>query len=83
MRVVYQLLRQARSEHTFVRSDVPEYPCLRRVRALIQERVKAGLRNARAKGKKFGRRRAQVDADQVAELRRTGFPGPRYAGPSI
>jgi DNA invertase Pin-like site-specific DNA recombinase len=34
-------------------------------RSLIQERVRAGLRNARAKGKKFGRPRAQVDADRV------------------
>ena len=42
-------------------------------RSLIQERVKAGLRNARAKGKKFGRPRAQVDAGRVAELRRDGF----------
>src|SRR5450631_4424210 len=42
-------------------------------RSLIQERVKAGLRNARAKGKKFGRPRAQVDADSVAALRRGGF----------
>ncbi len=42
-------------------------------RSLIQERVKAGLRNARAKGKKFGRPRAQVDADQVAALRREGL----------
>ena len=41
-------------------------------RSLIQERVRAGLRNARAKGKKFGRPRAQVDADQVAALRREG-----------
>ena len=42
-------------------------------RSLIQERVKAGLRNARAKGKKFGRPRAQVDAAGVAALRREGF----------
>jgi DNA invertase Pin-like site-specific DNA recombinase len=42
-------------------------------RSLIQERVKAGLRNARAKGKKFGRPRAQVDAERVAELRREGL----------
>ncbi len=42
-------------------------------RSLIQERVKAGLRNARAKGKKFGRPRAQVDADRVAVLRRDGL----------
>jgi DNA invertase Pin-like site-specific DNA recombinase len=42
-------------------------------RPLIQERVKAGLRNARAKGKKFGRPRVQVDAGHVATLRREGF----------
>src|SRR5208283_3410437 len=42
-------------------------------RSLIQERVKAGLRNARAKGKKFGRPRAQVDADRVAALRSEGL----------
>jgi DNA invertase Pin-like site-specific DNA recombinase len=42
-------------------------------RSLIKERVKAGLRNARAKGKKFGRPRAQIDADRVAALRREGF----------
>src|ERR1035438_3995886 len=41
-------------------------------RSLIQERVRAGLRNARAKGKKFGRPRIQVDAVRVAELRRDG-----------
>ena len=42
-------------------------------RSLIQERVRAGLRNARAKGKKFGRPRAQVDAASVAALRRDGL----------
>jgi len=42
-------------------------------RSLIQERVRAGLRNARAKGKKFGRPRAHVDADRVAGLRRDGL----------
>src|SRR5208337_3595703 len=42
-------------------------------RSLIQERVKAGLRNARAKGKKFGRPRAVVDAARVAALRRDGL----------
>lgn len=42
-------------------------------RSLIQERVKAGLRNARAKGKKFGRPRAQVDAARVAALRHDGL----------
>ena len=42
-------------------------------RSLIQERVKAGLRNARAKGKKFGRPRVKIDAVRVAELRRDGL----------
>jgi DNA invertase Pin-like site-specific DNA recombinase len=41
-------------------------------RSLIQERVRAGLRNARAKGKQFGRPRAQIDADRVAQLRLDG-----------
>ena len=38
-------------------------------RALIQERVKAGLRNARAKGKHIGRPRVTVDAQRIASLR--------------
>ena len=42
-------------------------------RSLIEERVRAGLRNARAKGKVFGRPRTQVDALRVAELRRDGL----------
>ncbi len=42
-------------------------------RSLIPERVRAGLRNARAKGKKFGRPRAHVDAVSVAGLRRNGL----------
>jgi DNA invertase Pin-like site-specific DNA recombinase len=42
-------------------------------RSLIQERVRAGLRNARAKGKKFGRPRVQVDASRVTALRSEGL----------
>ena len=38
-------------------------------RSLIVERVKAGLRNARAKGKRIGRPAADVDASQIALLR--------------
>jgi DNA invertase Pin-like site-specific DNA recombinase len=38
-------------------------------RALIQERVKAGLRNARAKGKRLGRPRRVVDSSRVSNLR--------------
>ena len=41
-------------------------------RSLIAERVKAGLRNARAKGTRLGRPKAAVDAATVADLRRTG-----------
>ncbi|MGO9517258.1 MAG: recombinase family protein [Candidatus Korobacteraceae bacterium] len=42
-------------------------------RDLIRERVRVGLRNASAKGKKFGRPRAQVDAKKVAALRADGL----------
>lgn len=41
-------------------------------RSLIVERVKAGLRNARAKGKTLGRPRVIVDAAQIALLRTQG-----------
>jgi len=41
-------------------------------RSLIAERVKAGLRNARAKGKRLGRPRVAVDAATVASLRAHG-----------
>jgi DNA invertase Pin-like site-specific DNA recombinase len=36
------------------------------------ERVKSGLRNARAKGKRLGRPRAVVDAAGIARLRSQG-----------
>ena len=41
-------------------------------RTLIAERVKAGLRNARAKGKRLGRPRVVVDAPRIAALRAQG-----------
>ena len=41
-------------------------------RALIQERVRAGLRNARAKGRRLGRPRVIVDASKIASLREQG-----------
>ena len=41
-------------------------------RALTQERVRAGLRLAKSKGKRLGRPRATVDAAQVATLRAAG-----------
>ena len=48
-------------------------------RSLIAERVRAGLRNARAKGKKLGRPRVRVDAAKVAALRAQGHSWPKIA----
>lgn len=41
-------------------------------RSLIAERVRAGIRNARAKGKRLGRPRVTVDASRIAALRSQG-----------
>jgi DNA invertase Pin-like site-specific DNA recombinase len=41
-------------------------------RALIQERVKAGLRNAKAKGRRLGRPAAVVDKHAILTLRESG-----------
>jgi DNA invertase Pin-like site-specific DNA recombinase len=41
-------------------------------RSLIQERVRAGLRNAQARGVRLGRPRTVVDAAQIASLRASG-----------
>ena len=43
-------------------------------RALIQERVKAGLRNAKAKGVRLGRPRVFVAESRVEALRASGTP---------
>jgi len=43
-------------------------------RSLIAERVRAGLRNARAKGKRLGRPTKQVNPAQIAALRAQGVP---------
>ncbi|MGC1620035.1 MAG: recombinase family protein [Candidatus Acidiferrum sp.] len=48
-------------------------------RSLIAERVRAGLRNARAKGKRLGRPRVAVDAVQIARLRASGASWPAVA----
>jgi len=48
-------------------------------RSLIAERVRAGLRNARAKGKRLGRPRVAVDAAQIARLRAQGRSWPQIA----
>jgi DNA invertase Pin-like site-specific DNA recombinase len=42
-------------------------------RSLIAERVKAGLRNARSKGKRLGRPRVVVDGARVRALRAEGY----------
>ena len=42
-------------------------------RSLIVERVRAGLRNAKAKGKSLGRPRVAVDAVRIAVLRSQGL----------
>jgi DNA invertase Pin-like site-specific DNA recombinase len=41
-------------------------------RSLIQERVKAGLRNAKLKGKTLGRPPLALDRDRIARLRTSG-----------
>src|SRR5215468_5188182 len=48
-------------------------------RALIQERVRAGIRNARAKGKRLGRPRVFVDPARVSALRAQGLGWKRIA----
>jgi len=41
-------------------------------RSLIMERVRAGLRNAKAEGKRFGRPRMIVDGVRIARLHSQG-----------
>jgi DNA invertase Pin-like site-specific DNA recombinase len=48
-------------------------------RSLIVERVKAGLRNARTKGKRLGRPRVILDVHRIAELRNAGLSWPQIA----
>jgi DNA invertase Pin-like site-specific DNA recombinase len=48
-------------------------------RSLIVERVKAGLRNARAKGKRLGRPHVVVDAERITSLRGRGLSWPKIA----
>jgi DNA invertase Pin-like site-specific DNA recombinase len=43
-------------------------------RSLIAERVRAGLRNAKAKGRKLGRPSKRVNPTQIAALRAQGVP---------
>jgi DNA invertase Pin-like site-specific DNA recombinase len=48
-------------------------------RSLIAERVRAGLRNARAKGKTLGRPRVAVDAARISRLRAQGLSWAKVA----
>ena len=48
-------------------------------RSLIVERVKAGLRNARAKGKTLGRPKKSLDTKRIAALRAQGVGWKRIA----
>jgi DNA invertase Pin-like site-specific DNA recombinase len=48
-------------------------------RSLIVERVRAGLRNARAKGKTLGRPRIAVDTARIDRLRASGLSWPKIA----
>jgi DNA invertase Pin-like site-specific DNA recombinase len=48
-------------------------------RSLIVERVKAGLRNAKAKGRRLGRPQIVVDVRKVAALREQGRSWPQIA----
>jgi DNA invertase Pin-like site-specific DNA recombinase len=48
-------------------------------RGLIVERVKAGLRNAKAKGKQLGRPKKVLDAKRIAKLRAQGVGWKRIA----
>lgn len=49
-------------------------------RSLIVERVRAGLRNARAKGKRLGRPRRVVDSSKIVRLRAQGLSWRKVAG---
>jgi DNA invertase Pin-like site-specific DNA recombinase len=48
-------------------------------RELIRERVKAGMKNAKAKGTRIGRPRAIVDTAQIARLRAQGLSWKKIA----
>lgn len=48
-------------------------------RELIRERVRAGLRNAAAKGKKLGRPRVNLDAERIDALRAQGLTNAQIA----
>jgi DNA invertase Pin-like site-specific DNA recombinase len=48
-------------------------------RELIRDRVRSGIANARAKGKRLGRPRVVVDVERVSRLRTEGMSWPQIA----
>jgi DNA invertase Pin-like site-specific DNA recombinase len=48
-------------------------------RELIRERVKAGMKNAKAKGTRIGRPRVRLDTARIAALRASGLSWPSVA----
>jgi DNA invertase Pin-like site-specific DNA recombinase len=48
-------------------------------RELIRDRVRSGLRSARARGKRLGRPRVVVDSREIASLRASGTPWRKIA----
>jgi putative DNA-invertase from lambdoid prophage Rac len=44
-------------------------------REIIRERVKAGMRNARKRGKRLGRRPAMINVERVKDLAASGLSG--------
>jgi DNA invertase Pin-like site-specific DNA recombinase len=48
-------------------------------RGLIRDRVRSGLRHAKAKGKRLGRPRTNVNAAKIASLRSQGPLGVKFA----
>jgi DNA invertase Pin-like site-specific DNA recombinase len=49
-------------------------------RSLIAERVRAGLRNAQAKGRHIGRPKVPVDCKKIIELRASGHSWSKVCG---
>ena len=50
-------------------------------RELIRDRIKSGIRSAKARGIKFGRPRVDVNPRKIKAMRAAGKAGRRFAGP--
>lgn len=76
-----QALDESRIQPRVVCDDVAVLGAIAELeRSLIAGRVRAGLRNARAKGKKLGRPRRIVDARRVASRRAQGMGWKKVVG---